>query len=368
MNERVMQFRIGIFVIVAGLVLATLIIWFGESPSLLRGHNYIRVRYSEAPGVAEGIPVRRSGIRVGEVTAILFDEQPNTPDSVLVTLSLERGYKFKEGTVPRLSRSLFGDVAIDLLPGKGTALLKTSDAPTDAPVIDGVVAPDPSKAMEAATLAFQKAGDTLKSIDLAANGISEVSKSARKLDEFITTWQSTGQRVQAAADGIDRFIRANEAEIGPTVTNLRAVSAKLNTTLDGPTQESFRTGMRQFSIATKQLSASLDQAAPLFRDLGAPVNGVPQTDFGQTIRRVNRISSDVGLLTQTLRAPDGSLNKDGSVQKLMMKPEVYDNINRMALSGSSTFDGFKPLIAALRVFADKISRDPSILAKGALQR
>ncbi len=109
-------------------------------------------------------------------------------------------------------------------------------------------------------------------------------------------------RVQAAADGIDRFIRANEADFGPTVANLREVSNKLNTTLDAPTQESLKNGVRQFSIATKQLSASLDQAAPLFRDLGAPVSAVPQTDFGQTIRRVNRITSDVGLLTQTLRA------------------------------------------------------------------
>ena len=36
MNERVMQFRIGMFVIVAGLVLTMLIVWFGESPALLR--------------------------------------------------------------------------------------------------------------------------------------------------------------------------------------------------------------------------------------------------------------------------------------------------------------------------------------------
>ena len=36
MNERVMQFRIGVFVIVAGLVLAMLLVWFGETPELFR--------------------------------------------------------------------------------------------------------------------------------------------------------------------------------------------------------------------------------------------------------------------------------------------------------------------------------------------
>ncbi len=56
MNERVMQFRIGMFVIVAGLVLTMLIVWFGESPSLFRDHVYVTVHYDEAPGVGRGDP------------------------------------------------------------------------------------------------------------------------------------------------------------------------------------------------------------------------------------------------------------------------------------------------------------------------
>ena len=90
MNERVMQFRIGMFVIVAGLVLTMLIVWFGESPSLLRDQIYLKARYAEAPGVLEGVAVRKSGIRVGEVVAIAFDDRPNQPDGVLVTMAIER--------------------------------------------------------------------------------------------------------------------------------------------------------------------------------------------------------------------------------------------------------------------------------------
>src|SRR5664279_3815767 len=103
MNERVMQFRIGMFVIVAGLVLAMLIVWFGESPQLLRDHVFIRVHFSEAPGVAEGTPVRKSGIRIGQVSSIVFDERPDQPDGVLVTLSLEKQYHLRKGSVPRIS-------------------------------------------------------------------------------------------------------------------------------------------------------------------------------------------------------------------------------------------------------------------------
>lgn len=368
MNERVMQFRIGMFVIVAGLVLTMLIVWFGESPSLLRDHVYVTVRYDEAPGVAEGIPVRKSGIRVGEVTAIAFDDRPKQPDGVLVTLSLDRKYHIKVGSVPRITRSLIGDVAIDLLPGTGSARLSTSDKPQNAPVIEGAVAPDPSKALAAATLAFEKAGDTLKTIDAAANGIAQVTKSADKLNAFLATWNATGERVNAAADGIDRFIRANETDFRPTVTNLMEVSAKLNTALDPETQAALRTGVRQFSAASEKLTTALNNASPLFTDLGAPVTSTPQTDFGQTVRRLNRISSDLGLLTQTLRAPNGKLNPDGSLQKMITRGDLFDNMNKFALAGNTALDGFRPMIAAFRIFAEKIAREPSALTKGAFQR
>jgi phospholipid/cholesterol/gamma-HCH transport system substrate-binding protein len=368
MNERVMQFRIGMFVIVAGLVLTMLLVWFGESPSLLREHRYIIVHFTEAPGIAEGVPVRKSGIRVGQVSAIAFDERPNQPDGVLVTLSLDPKYHLKAGTVPRITRSLIGDASIDLLPGTGPELLQTADSPTNAPVIEGTVAPDPSKALAAATQAFEKVGDTLKSIDDAANGIARVSKSAENLDSFLSTWTSTGQRVSAAADGIDRFIKANETDFKPAVTNLREVTQKLNATLDPATQDSLKTGIQQIQKASARLNTSLEQASPFFKDLGAPVKSVPSTDFGQVVRRMNLITSDVSLLTQALRGPDGKLNSDGSLQLFVLRRDLYDNANRFAVSGTQTFEGFKPIIVALRIFAEKIARDPGALARGVLQR
>ena len=368
MNERVMQFRIGMFVIVAGLVLTMLIVWFGESPSLLRDHVFLIARYDEAPGVAEGVMIRKSGIRIGEVSAIAFDERPGMPDGVLVTLSLERKFKLKEGSVPRITRSLIGDVSIDMLPGTGTGYLKVADTAQNAPVIDGIVTPDPSKALAAATVVFEKAGGTLKSIDEAATGLAKIAKSADKLDDFLITWKTTGERVSAAANGIDRVIKANEGDFPPTLANLREVSQKLNTTLDVSTQDALKTGITQFNAAATQLNTGLTNAGPLFKDLGAPTNHNPITDFGQAVRRINLMSADLGLLTGSLRDSRGNLNTQGSLQRLILRAELYDNINKFAVSGNSAFDGIKPILANFRVFAEKISRDPSAIARGALAK
>ena len=103
MNERVMQFRIGMFAIVAGLVLTMLIIWFGESPALLRDQVFVVVHFTEAPGVSEGIPVRKSGIRVGEVTAIAFDERPKHPGRILRLLN-EEGLALVRDYIARMQK------------------------------------------------------------------------------------------------------------------------------------------------------------------------------------------------------------------------------------------------------------------------
>ncbi|MDR3635195.1 MAG: MlaD family protein [Isosphaeraceae bacterium] len=368
MNERVMQFRIGMFVIVAGLVLTMMIIWFGESPSLLRDHVYLKARFAEAPGVAEGTPVRKSGIRIGQVSAIEFDERPNQPEGVIVTLSLEAKYKIREGATPKVSRSLIGDVAIDMEPGTGTGHVATSRDPAHAPMVEGSVAPDPAKALAAATQAFEKAGDTLKTIDEAFVGLSKITKNADQVGPFLTTWSDTGKRVSAAADKINGFIANNETDFKPAVTNLKAVSEKLNATLDPETQKALKRGLGQFAAASERLNTSLTDAAPLFKDLGAPVDAQPKTDFGQTVRRLNVITSDINLLTSTLRTKEGRLNPNGTLQRLMAKSEIYDNLNHMVIAANETFGGLKPVVAALRVFAEKVSRDPSALTRGALQR
>jgi hypothetical protein len=51
-----------------------------------------------------------------------------------------------------------------------------------------------------------------------------------------------------------------------------------------------------------------------------------------------------------------------------LKSDLYDNMNHFAVTGTYAFEGIKPDLAALRVFAEKVSRDPSAIAKGALQR
>jgi phospholipid/cholesterol/gamma-HCH transport system substrate-binding protein len=364
MNERLMQFRIGMFVIVAGLVLTMMIVWFGESPSVFRDQVYLKVHYSEAPGVVEGVPVRKSGIRVGEVFSIDFDERPNEPDGVIVTLALERRYPLHSGSVPRLNRSLIGDVTVDMLPGSGPSFLATSRTPMGAPVIEGEIAPDPSKALAAATKAFESAGDTLKSINDAASGLAKISKSTEKLDDFLVSMAGAGHDVSKVAQGAERVIKENEGQVKPLLTYLQQIALKLDGAID---QDSLKTGIDRFSAAAAKLDTELALIDPIIKDLSAPVTHKPSTDIGQAFRRINLLTADLELLTSKLRDGKGGLNTDGSLQKLLTEAELHDNLNAAAVAATQTLLQLRTVLTAVRAFVDKVSRDPSAITRGALQ-
>jgi phospholipid/cholesterol/gamma-HCH transport system substrate-binding protein len=369
MNERVMQFRIGMFVIVAGLVLTMLIVWFGESPSLLRDHAFVKIRYKEAPGVAEGITVRKSGIRIGEVRSIDFDDQPNQPDGVIVILALDRKIKLRKDSVAKISRSLIGDVAIDMLPGSSTEVLKYGDTPLNAPEIAGDVTPDPTKALAAATAAFEKVGGTLTAIETAANGLSIIAKKAGNIDEFIATLDETGKDISKAAKGIDRVIADNEDNLKPAIVNLKRVSDKLAVTFDDETIVRFKQTMAKLATVSAKLDAGLAEIQPVLADLGAPAaKSSPTTNLGQSMFWLNRITGNINLLTNGLSDGKGHLNPNGSLQKLIISAELHDNLNKAVVTANEVIALVRPAIKSIGVFAEKLARDPGVLGRGVLQR
>jgi phospholipid/cholesterol/gamma-HCH transport system substrate-binding protein len=369
MNERVMQFRIGMFVIVAGLVLIMMIIWFGESPTLFQDHVYIKAHYQEAPGVSVGIPVRKSGIRIGEVSAIEFDERAGQPDGVIVTMSIDRKTPLKKGAKPRISRALIGDVSIDVTPGTSSENLEMGESVATAPMIEGEISPDPAKALAAATEAFQKVGTTLTAIETAANGVSSLSKKAETLDSFLDTWKETGRSMTSTSKRIDDVLAGNQDNIKPAIADLREVARKLNTTLDEKTTANAKQTLDRLATVSAKLDQSLNDLRPLLADLGAGTDFIPKTNLGQAAYRINRISADLGLVTRNFVDPStGAMNPNGTLQRLVTNPSLFDNLNRMTSSANEIMGHLKPAVASLKLFAEKIARDPSALTRGALQR
>src|SRR5262245_21773065 len=114
MNDQGLRFRIGIFVLGALLLLGVLIILFGGFPAFFKHVDEYTVVFASAPGVSAGTPVRRSGVRIGEVHSLALDDETG---KVHVIIHVDPAHTLREGDQPTLVLGLLaGDTSIDFLP------------------------------------------------------------------------------------------------------------------------------------------------------------------------------------------------------------------------------------------------------------
>jgi len=57
------------------MLLAVLVVMFGSLPTLFKRSDIYTIRFVDAPGVGQGTPVRRSGVRIGEVKNFQLDDE-----------------------------------------------------------------------------------------------------------------------------------------------------------------------------------------------------------------------------------------------------------------------------------------------------
>jgi ABC-type transporter Mla subunit MlaD len=114
MSDQAMRFRLGIFVVAALVLLGALISLFGGLPTLLTRYRRFVVTFANAPNVSAGTPVRRSGIRVGQVRSVDLD---SATGKVNVHIQVEAQFPVFANDQPTLVNGLLGgDCTIDFVP------------------------------------------------------------------------------------------------------------------------------------------------------------------------------------------------------------------------------------------------------------
>lgn len=221
MNDSAMKFRLGIFVLGAGVLLAVLIVLFGDLPDLFRGQYQYTVRFSQAPGIEAGSPVRKSGIRIGEVSNFTLDAESG---AVAVVITVEKKYQLRKGDVPTLGRGLLGDSNINFMP------------------IAEIKQPSDREAAPAGFTYEGKSGDVLTKLGAAATdlvpasqaAVDEVRELSKKITEMLPEFRRTMTEAQVAmnkfgnaAESADNILRGNSDKIGKALDNVSLVSERL---------------------------------------------------------------------------------------------------------------------------------------------
>jgi ABC-type transporter Mla subunit MlaD len=281
----------GLFVLVALGLLGTLIVLFGSLPAWFRPSNLYTVRFSDAPGVAPGTPVRRSGVRIGAVRDVVLDDERGI---VRVQIAIDPRFTLRRNEQATLITGLLGtDSSIDFVPqppeeGRpvdrgpvepGAELVGVGQATVNTLLNRASeVVPTTQEAMNEIRKSLQRlerlaplAEDTLREYrDLARDArnaipdvkrtndeVRELTRSLRRalpeaqrdLDDFgaaSRVWTKVGER-------LDLLLQANQDKLVKAVENLNELLARAINVLSDENQRNAAAILRNTRVASDRL-------------------------------------------------------------------------------------------------------------------
>lgn len=359
MEERVLKLRVGVVVLAAAIITSILVMRIGDMPLPGTSKYTLYINFTRAPGVQVGTPVRKSGISIGRVTNVeLMDN-----GGVQVTADIDSRRKiFVAETCHINTASVLGDPVLEFVLGDkqdpGAAVL------VDGNEIDGVVTGNPLEVivalesdLKAALGSIRAAGDEVKlaarNVNTAvANSSDDIPRVMREFEDTLTQMRTTFASVNDVVGDpeLRKGLRTMMSEVPALVSEARGTLTKANATFDS------------FAGVGKRAEQNLANLEAFTK---------PLADRGpQMVNNIDGILENVNDLTENLNDFSSGLNaRDGTIGKLMHDDTIYRRLDRTLANAEDLTLRMRPILDDVRVFTDKIARDPRQLGvKGALDR
>lgn len=370
MTDQALRFRIGLFVVLSLVVLTVLVALFGGLPRFgVASYRYI-VELNDGAGITAGTPVRRSGVRIGEVTNVDLD---NDTGKVLLTVEVPRDREVRQNEQAVVRRGVLGDPTIDFL----TLPPPPGQEPNRAPVEPGARL----QGVQQVDL-----GNSLAELNKAAvnfNKMSEpIEKTVREIGVAADTWRGVGERMNVLlrtnedklVETLDNFNTTvkrigavvgeeNQRNLAATLKNVKTASENLDS-LTKSTDELLREGRGTL----KQVNGSLKSVDQVLGDLSKATKPLAERgeslvkNLDESAIRLNAVLTDIQELVRTFARGDGSL------QRLVNDPAIYNNLNAVTCALAKMMPQVERILKDVEVFADKIARHPEALGVGGAVR
>ena len=258
MNERVMQFRVGVVILATFLIAAILILSFVGTNPLFHSTYTIYIKFSEAPGVTRDTPIRKAGIRIGQVRNVRFADND---EGVLVTAEIDKDRKIDRDEQCRaVSSILLGDTTLEFVHVRGT---QSEKVPLEnGAVIQGQLGSD----MTGTVAALQKqAAETLEALRTAGQDMHSVltridrlvADNESKIDRLIDESDETMKLLQKALASSNDILGDPKlrAQIKETIAEMPEILRETKATVErmGGTFASLEQNMHNVEGLTKPL-------------------------------------------------------------------------------------------------------------------
>jgi phospholipid/cholesterol/gamma-HCH transport system substrate-binding protein len=408
MSEQTMRFRMGIFVLATMVLLAVLITLFGSAPTLFTRFNRYTVVFADAPGVAQGTPVRRSGVRIGQVEKLYLDSETG---QVRVVLMIEKKYPLYEGDEAVLvSGLLAGDTSIDIVraPEAGSPAEESEQEPEAGP------GPRRRELQPGAELKGVPPTGTRELLPETRQVLNDIRRSLQRFDKLTPVMDETLREYRALAretrTTVIPDVRRASEEIQAASRTFGRLSERLDVlvqtnqdkaikALDALNEDLVRLGnvlneenQRNLSGTLKNLRTASDTFPGMSKNADELIKEGQQTlrRFNESLNRTDEVLTNLqqvskpwaqrsDAITRNLDESAVKLNQtltegretlrglsrpDGTLGRLAADPTLYNNLNETVCGINHLLPRLDRILHDLEVFADKVARHPESLGVG----
>ncbi|WLD13939.1 MlaD family protein [Planctellipticum variicoloris] len=354
MNERRLQFRVGLLVLVSISIGTAMAIRFGDLHKHLEEQFPVVVQLPSAEGLYPSAPVTMYGIKIGDVADIQLNEKRGGVD---VIVGVKQGTRIRKDSKAIVVRTLLGETSLEFLSGASPEFLAPGTR------ISGQAATDPLamvQRLEARTLqtldAFAATSNDWRLVAKNLNGLMDsnrgdlrliVERAAESLQEFTATMHNANTMIGEANKIVSN--PAAQQALQQTLTSLPKMVEETRLTI-AATRHAVENANRNLANLS-QLTEPVGQKGP------------------QIVERLDNSLASLESLLGELNALARVVNQgDGTLQRFASDPSLYENMDRSAQSMAVILRNAEPLIRDLKEFSDKIARNPEILGIGGALR
>jgi phospholipid/cholesterol/gamma-HCH transport system substrate-binding protein len=367
MDERLLRIRVGMFVVLAMVVLGILIFVNSEG---FKPKYSLKIKPSTAPGVTQNTPVRKNGILIGRVGKVRTKD-----DNVEIELRIDRDEQVYANEVVSIGTdSILGDAVVEIIP---VGIEKRGDLLADGGAMTLVsVKRNPLDIVDVAINLETKIADALETVRKAGASVEEAGVGVRQVMDKVSSalgddesdfktlmknFQETNKRAQTALDNFNKiFESVNEVVGDPKMKdNLRNTIDRLPQVFDEikTTVVETRDTINSFREVSGKFSSNLDnieEFTETLREVGPDV----LIQIQSSLKNAGELTDQIKSFSQTMAKVQSG---EGTLGKLLKDPELYNNANQAVANVRDLTVKLEPLVNDLRMFSDSIARDPGQL-------
>ncbi len=365
MDERVMQFRVGVMFLATFIITGILLVMFGKLPRWI-GSYPVQVRFDYAGGVNKGAPVRKSGILIGRVADVQLTEDDS---KALVTLDIQNDKTVYQNEECFITRDLLGDTAVVFAPVSMSRAPRKPIEPNT--ILEGQISDDPTGLKKALQGPIDTVNNTGKALAAASE---QLGKAAHRVEDILDT--DTEKNVKDILRDAAASLKSMQGMLGDEQNREKINQAmkRLPDTLDNMnnTFKATNDALHRFTDPSgpdgktpiDRMVNTIEITEKTLRKFSeAPREGelAPVEQIAKAMENINDITAI--LRTLMTRIDQG----EGSIGALMNDRQLYDRLNRAARNIEDLSRQLKPIVADARVITDKVARHPGVIIRDAVK-